>query len=100
MQLIQVQTKICLLLCYFFPKSKSRSEEELKCRTVGIVTDNEKRMEPMRRNIIEFDNTLVTYGCSSHLLNLLGQYVTPPNILSQVNEVSKYFLNPCFLFTS
>ena len=72
---------------------KSKTKAEFKCRTVGIVTDNEKKMESMRRKIIEFDNTLVTYGCSSHLLNLMGQDITPPNKISQVNEVSKYFRN-------
>ena len=76
-----------------FLKYKTQAEEEFKCRTVGIVTDNEKKIESMRRKIIEFDNTLVTCGCSSHLLNVLGQDITPPNIMSQVNEVSKYFRN-------
>ena len=69
-----------------FLNSKTQAEEEFKCRTVGIVTDNEKKTESMRRKIIEFDNTLVTYGCSSHLLNLLGQDITPPNIMSQVKS--------------
>ena len=50
-------------------------------------------MESMRKKIVEFDNTLVTYGCSSHLLNLLGQDVTSQNRISQINEVSKYFQN-------
>lgn len=33
------------------------------------------------------------YGCSSHWLNLLGQEITPPQVISQVVEVNKYFRN-------
>ena len=76
-----------------FQKSRSQAEEEFKCHTVGIVTDNEKKMESMREKLQEYDNTLITYGCSSHLLNLLGQDVTPQVIINQINEVSKYFRN-------
>ena len=39
------------------------------------------------------DNSLVTYGCSSHLLNLLGQDVTPHQIVNPIIDVSKYFRN-------
>ena len=83
MQLIQVQTKKLHLIANLFQKYRSQAEEELKRHTVGIVTDNEKKMESMRKKLQEYDNTLITYGCSSHLLNLLGQDVTPQVIITQ-----------------
>ena len=55
-----------------FLKAMSEAETKFKCRTVGIVTDNERKMEVMRNKLYEVDNSLITYGCSSHLLNLLG----------------------------
>ena len=60
--------------------------------TVGIVTDNERKMEVMRNKLYEVDNSLITYGCSSHLLNLLGQDITQ-QIINPVIDVSKYFRN-------
>ena len=76
-----------------FQESITQAEEEFKYHTVGIVTDNEKKMVSMRKELYGYDNTLVTYGCSSHFLNLLGQDVTPQTIINQINEVSKYFRN-------
>ena len=65
-----------------FEKPISEVETKFECRTVGIVTDNERKMESMRNKLCQMDNSLVTYGCSSHLLNLLGQDVTPRQIIN------------------
>ena len=50
-------------------------------------------MESMRNKLCQMDNSLVTYGCSSHLLNLLGQDVTPHQIINPIIDVSEYFRN-------
>ena len=55
------------------------------------MTDNEKKMVAMKQNLVETDPELTVYGCSAHWLNLLGQDVTPAQIINQVVEVNKYF---------
>ena len=52
-----------------------------------------KKMELMRKKLKYKDSTLTVYGCSAHLLNLLGSKVTPQAIISQIVEVNKYFRN-------
>jgi len=68
-------------------------EEKYGCRVRSIVTDNEKKMEKMKRMLQEDDDQLIVYGCSSHWLNLLGQELTPSLIMKHVVEVTKYFRN-------
>ena len=70
----------------------SEAETKFRCRTVGIVTYNERIMEAMRNKLYEVDNSLITYGCSSHLL-ILVQDITPQQIIYPVIDVSKYFRN-------
>ena len=67
--------------------------EQFQCKVTGVVTDNEKKMVAMKQNLVETDPELTVYGCSAHWLNLLGQDVTPPQIINQVVEVNKYFRN-------
>jgi len=59
----------------------------------SVVIDNAKNMEKMRKALEEEDNTLVTYGCLAHALNLLGQDLTPSAIIKHVIEVNKFFRN-------
>ena len=47
----------------------------------------------MRRELKEANPDLVVYGCSPHLLNLLGDDLTQTEITKQVVEVNKYFCN-------
>jgi len=63
------------------------------CKVRSIVTDNEKKMGKMKRMLQEDDDQLIVYGCSSHWLNLLGQQVTPSQIMKHIVEVQKYFRN-------
>ena len=60
------------------------------CTVVGVVTDSERKLECMRKNLIEEDSSLTVYGCSAHWLNLLGQNVTSSQTISQVIEINKY----------
>ena len=63
------------------------------CKVTGVVTANEKKMEVMKQNLREADPDLTAYGCSAHWLNLLGQDITPSQVINQVVEVNEYFRN-------
>ena len=71
--------------------SLQQSLDLLNCQVKALVTDNEKKMEAMRKIIQEKNPEIVVYGCSSHWLNLLGQDITPSQISAQVVEINKYF---------
>ena len=77
----------------FFQKAMSESQNIFKFRTVGIVTDNEIKMEVMRNKLYLVDNINITYGCTSHLLNCSRQDINPQQIINPVIDVSKYFRN-------
>ena len=68
-------------------------EQKYGCKVCSIVTDNEKKMERMKKKLQQDDDQLIVYGCSSHWLNLLGQQLTPSLIMKHVVEVNKYFRN-------
>jgi len=59
----------------------------------AVVTDNEKKMEVMRRELKEASDDLVVYGCSSHLLNLLGDDLTPQQVTSRCASIERIFSN-------
>lgn len=67
--------------------------EKFGCRVIAVTTDNEKKMQKMKELLCsEFDN-LIVYGCASHWMNLLGQDVTPSQVVNQIVEINKYFRN-------
>lgn len=73
-------------------------QQKYGCTVHSIVTDNEKKMQKLKNLLLEDDNQLLVYGCSSHWLNLLGQELTPAPIMNHIVEVEKYFQNhhqPC-----
>ena len=39
------------------------------------------------------DESLVVYGCGAFWMNLLGQDITPSQVMSQIVEINKYFRN-------
>ena len=47
----------------------------------------------MRQALKEDDPDLAVYGCSAHLLNLLGDDVTPNDVIKHVKDIHKYFRN-------
>ena len=69
------------------------AEEDYGCKVIGVVTDNEKKMDVMKANLKEADPNLSVNGCSAHWLNLLGHDITPSQVISQVVEVNKYLRN-------
>ena len=67
--------------------------EQYQCTVTGVVTDNEKKMVAMKQNLHDSNPELTVYGCSAHWLNLLGQDITPAQVINQVVEINKYFRN-------
>lgn len=59
----------------------------------AVCSDNERKMIAMRNNLKSNHPELLTYGCSSHMLNLCAKDITPPNIMKHIIEVQKYFRN-------
>ena len=74
-------------------KAVEDAKSHFKCNVRAVVTDNEKKMEVMRQQLKDLNEELVVYGCSSHLLNLLGEDVTPSQVTKHIIEVNKYFRN-------
>ena len=74
-------------------KAITSAQEKYGCHVRNIVTDNAKSMEKMRRLLKEEDEDLIVYGCSSHMLNLLGQSVTQSAIIKHIVDIQKYFRN-------
>ncbi|KAK2158300.1 hypothetical protein LSH36_173g04010 [Paralvinella palmiformis] len=57
----------------------------------SVVTANARKMDKMRYDLKEDDSSLVVYGCSAHLLNLLCQDITPSFVMNHVVETQRYF---------
>ena len=74
-------------------KSIAEAEEKYGCQVTAVVTDNEKKMLKMREMLHAEDESLIVYGCSSHWLNLVGQDITPNQVVNQIVEINKYFRN-------
>ena len=60
------------------------AKEEYGVEVSGVCTDNAASMNRMRDILKDKHPGIETWGCSSHLLNLLGQDVTPESIISHV----------------
>ncbi|CAH1109860.1 unnamed protein product [Psylliodes chrysocephalus] len=59
----------------------------------AICIDNETKMVNMKDILKETYPNLLTYGCSSHLMNLLEKEVTPKIATKHIIEIHKYFRN-------
>ena len=58
----------------------------------SLVTDNAANMKAMRRELKKECN-IMTYGCSSHLANLLAHDIDIPNAKSHVIQIVKHVKN-------
>lgn len=80
----------CKVLCL---ESIQKAKDEFNCDVKGVVTDNARSMEKMRKDLLEQDSDLIVYGCSAHWLQLLGRDCTPSAITKHITVVQKYFRN-------
>lgn len=78
---------------------EAKKEAYLKfgCEVKSFVSDNEKKMQVMRKKLQEDleDKEFISYGCASHYLNLTGQDITEKvsALTKHIVEVQKYFRN-------
>lgn len=76
-----------------------KCNDEFKCLVTSFVTDNAANMTKMRKSLAETEelqthhNDVITYGCSSHIFNLLAQDVEIPGIANHIKQIVKYFRN-------
>ena len=68
--------------------------QEFDVRVRSLVTDNAANMRAMRKQLKdEFGCSIATYGCSSHIANLLAHDLDIPNVKSHVVQIIKYVRN-------
>ena len=65
------------------------TETDFNCTVTSVITDNASTMVKMRQGLLEDDPNLVVVGCSAHLLNLLGDDITPSAITKHVKEIKQ-----------
>ena len=76
-----------------FEGSKSHAETTYGCKIRSFITHDTKNMDKIRRELEEEEENLIPYCCLSHVLNLLGQDLTPAPIMKHIVEISKFFRN-------
>jgi len=69
-------------------KSIKIAKDKFHC----VVTDNARNMDK-RDGLKEDDSSLAVYGCSVHMLNILGQDITPSSVMKHDMEIQKYIWN-------
>ncbi|CAL8085990.1 unnamed protein product [Orchesella dallaii] len=67
--------------------------ESMGVHVTSCVTDNCASMKLMREMLKVKRPTILTYGCNSHLLNLIGKKITPEELMQKVVLVQKYVSN-------
>lgn len=68
-----------------------REVRDLGANVVAVVTDNCSSMDKMRRIISKSFPDVYTYGCNTHLLNLVGKRLTPEDMLDSIRKVHTFF---------
>ena len=72
----------------------SSCQTKFQCQVRSFVTDNAANMTAMRRTWKERTNSeVITYGCSSHLLNLLCKDLQVQDVKEHIVQIVKYFRN-------
>lgn len=69
--------------------------QKFGCSVKSFVTDNASNMTKMRNQLSECEDLdmpdIITYGCSAHILNLLGKDIDVPDLKDEVKKIIKYF---------
>lgn len=73
--------------------SIEKCEKEYGCFVRSFVTDNAANMAKVRKELAKKDDTLIAYGCSAHLLNLLAQDLEIKEVKEHTTQIIKYFRN-------
>eukprot|EP00095_Tigriopus_kingsejongensis_P008704 maker-scaffold894_size84319-snap-gene-0.10 protein:Tk08704 transcript:maker-scaffold894_size84319-snap-gene-0.10-mRNA-1 annotation:"PREDICTED: uncharacterized protein LOC103307970" len=72
-------------------ESIEAAEEKYGVKIVGFCSDNENKMNKVRKLLSEWRQDFITYGCSAHLLNLVESSGSPADILNKIVAVNKFF---------
>jgi Protein of unknown function (DUF 659)/hAT family C-terminal dimerisation region len=75
-----------------------KCKTDFGCKVRSFVTDNATNMAKMRSELAKLDDNpdIITYGCSSHILNLLAHDIEIPGVKEHVVQIMKYFRNNHF----
>lgn len=72
-----------------------KSCQEFGCFVKSFVTDNASNMTKMRKQLSQREDLgmpdIITYGCSAHILNLLGKDIDMPGLKDDIKKIIKYF---------
>ncbi|XP_071050922.1 uncharacterized protein [Onthophagus taurus] len=74
----------------------SSCKSKYNCNVTSFVTDNAANMALMRKTLqekLDPSISVISYGCSAHLLNLLCKDLEVTNIKEHVTQIIKYFRN-------
>lgn len=72
----------------------NKCQSEFQCLIQALVTDNTGNVRKMRDMFDEKEEfNIITYGCAAHILNLLANDISYPNVKEQILHVIKYFRN-------
>ena len=69
----------------------SDAKEEYNFNVLAVVTDNAYVMNGMRELLQIVRPGIIAYGCSAHLVNLLGHDLCCEEVVANVKVVQKYF---------
>lgn len=87
------ESKTALKCLELLIKSIEEAETEFGVKVVACITDNCSTMNSMRRQLKIQRPEIIEYGCSSHLLNLIGKKFTPEVLKDKIVKVQKFFRN-------
>lgn len=79
----------------------STATEQYQCTVTGVVTDNEK-MVAMKQTLHDSNPELTSVWVFCTLVEPTRTDITPAQVINQVVEINKYFINhhipgPCYL---
>ena len=71
----------------------NKAEQEIGCKVMCIVTDNENKMVRMKQ-LMQIVRPDISYsGCNAHWLNLLSKDLTPPGVVNHIIQINSFFKN-------
>lgn len=70
--------------------SIEKAETQFGCKIGSFVTDNAANVKKMRDELMKDDDSMICYGCSAHLLNLLAKDLEVDTIKGHIVKYFKY----------
>ena len=86
-----IEKKTADYCCKLLQEAIDIAKNEYGCNVGAVVTDNCSTMISLRKKIQESNKHLLTYGCNTHLLNLVGKDITSPSLMEKVKTIQHFF---------